>query len=763
MRDPILEEARRLHQLGFAILWLKNQSKAPVENGWASGPRKDWEELKKTYRPGMNVGVRLGTPSDLLGAYLAVIDLDVKSGDPRHRKEAVKAVKTVLGGLQCPVVRSGRGNGSRHYYVVTEAPLRGYDAVKSEETVKVLMPSVRPSGRELKALTTKEIEKGLRLRRAWEISILSDGRQAVLPPSIHPDSGRRYLWSRELNGVLDIPVLRQLPARLKDGKDGDGGKTGNTVLEDFEISPVELAWLPISESVRSAIVDGTGVSDRSAYLVKASSALFSAGLTRNEVLTVLTDPDTYLGACGYDHAQSSSRKAAARWVYRYTVEKTERERSPSVFAEVPFVRGKKLNEAEQAAQAQEFAEDRNWRQDLLRTKEGGLRHTLKNLDLILTCGVHENVFVEDTFAARTEYGVDVPWDRKAGEYLDDKDLIRVKRWLADTEFGIEPSKEIIFEATMLIADRRRRHPVREWLDSLKWDGKKRIDTWLRDYCRARAEEPYLSEVSRKFLLAMVTRIFRPGCQWDYILVLEGNQGKRKSSMARALATDRWFMDNLPPLSDKDAMLNLHGKWLIELPELADIKRADFNQVKAYISRRIDTVRPHYGRLKSDVPRQSVFLGTVNEGQYFKDPTGNRRYWPVKVGRCDDAGLAEIRDQLFAEVMELYRAETEFLMLSPTAEKQAREAQEHRRVDDDESEMRDALLVFRELPVGRAFPWHQFKSRDLMVGPNAPWGPWAARNYVFQNASQVLHNLGFERWKSDGQRVWRTKLKNARAE
>lgn len=774
--SEIFKEAKRLHSLGFAVHWLHARSKRPIESGWTSGPRKEWTYLAETYTADLNLGVRLGTPSRIGGGYLAVVDVDVKSTDPRHLEEALASVRNLLGQALCPVVRSGRGNGSRHYYCLTVRPFKTYNPAQSREIVKVHQPSKRPSKKELSELSEEEILAGTRLSHAWEISLYSDGRQVVLPPSVHPDSGELYRWSRKLPDVSALPVLTFGPAHagtaVIEGPgglavgDSDGGgsvreahlateRSEDATLQGFKIEPVDLGWLAISDEVRDAIVGGKGVKDRSGYLLRASDALLSAGLSQNEVLTVLTDPKTFLGACGYEHAQTKDRAKAAAWVFRYTVKRKLKEHdATSVFgnaAEIPEAR--KLTAEEMEDQAEEFAEARSWKQDLDR-QGAKVKTTLKNLDLIFTNGVDGTVFIEDLFASRIEYGCDTPWGGKSKEYIKDIDMTLVKRWLGGGEFNIEPSTAAIIEATALVAHRQRVHPVREWLNSLKWDGTPRIDTWIKDYCQGRAEEPYLSEASRKFLLAMVKRVFEPGCQWDYVLVLEGKQGRLKSTIARTLAGDKWFMDNLPDLKDKDSMLNLHGKWLIELGELANVKRADFNQVKAYLVRRTDTVRPHYGRLVADVPRQSVFVGTVNEGQYLKDPTGNRRYWPVKVGVCDAGGLAAVREQLFAEAMHVYRTTNEILMMGPAATAQATEAQEQRKVEDDESDMRERLTDFIESDKSNNFRFDGFRIRDLMEGFDRPWASWNGKGYMMNVGASILENLGFEKGRSGSRRLWR---------
>lgn len=745
--DQVLAEAKRLYNLGFAILWIKPKSKRPVESKWTTGERTPWVKLCSTYKKGYNVGVRTGRASVVNAKYLACIDVDIK--DPASYDTAMKALMNLIGDQQLPEVRSGSGGGSRHLYCVTS------------ETFKMVTVAKR--------------------KDQFEICIYSDGRQMVLPPSIHP-SGKPYVWEQPIEGdVPEFPMSRILSVS-GGGDDGEGTegtedsggfdddgfgdqsspreareeRSDDSLKGNFKVRDVDLEWLPISEKLLKGIKDGTDVADRSGFLLLAASGLHSAGLDRDEILSVLSDPRHWLSSCAYDHVQSKNRQRAVEWLWKYTVRKIFTERTASsVFTQV---NGEgdgqaRLTADEMEKQTADLLSEINWRQYLDRSKAGKLIPTLKNLDLIFSHAVEGDVFIKDLFANRVIYGDNTPWGGKRDAALEDIDLILVKRWLADA-FGIEPSTNAILEATSLVGHKKRIHPVRDWLENLKWDGTSRVNTWIKDYCQGEAEEPYLSQVSRKFLLAMVKRIFQPGCQWDYTVVLEGKQGQYKSTIARTLASDKWFMDNLPDLKDKDAMLSLQGKWLIELGELASVKRTDFNLVKAYLSRRIDTVRVHYGRIASDVPRQSVFIGTVNEGQYLKDPTGNRRYWPVKVGLCDVKGLTAVRDQLFAEAVHIHRETGEILMLDDAATKQASEAQDDRRVEDDESEMRDSLKDFMESIAADSFNFERFRARELFEGANAPWGRFNDKTYAMQTAAVVLNGMGFERHKVEGQRVWR---------
>jgi hypothetical protein len=197
------------------------------------------------------------------------------------------------------------------------------------------------------------------------------------------------------------------------------------------------------------------------------------------------------------------------------------------------------------------------------------------------------------------------------------------------------------------------HPVKEYLTGLIWDGKPRLDTMLSYYCEAPNSE-YTRAVGSMFMIAMVARIFEPGCKVDNVLILEGAQGIRKSMFFEILA-DKWYRDVFIEMRwNREVGEQLAGAWLIELVELVSHKRTDVNMMKAFITRKREFYRHAYGRLQVEEARSAVFGGTTNDAKYLRDDTGNRRYWPVTVKYVDDAKLRADRDQIFAEAMVRYR-------------------------------------------------------------------------------------------------------------
>lgn len=275
----------------------------------------------------------------------------------------------------------------------------------------------------------------------------------------------------------------------------------------------------------------------------------------------------------------------------------------------------------------------------------------------------KGMFRLNEWLQRIEYTRSPHWDKniKEGKAIDDNDPLYIKAWLAD-KYYYEPSVSLIQESLFLVASRQRIHPVKEYLESLKWDGVSRLDSWLAEACNVE-NNSYNSQVGRKMICAMLKRVYEPGCQFDNLIVLEGKEGIYKTTMLRILG-GQWYAPFSIKAESKDAVDVMQGKWLLEMEELATLRGSEIEYVDAFLSRNVDRVRLSYRRNAQDFPRQCILVGTMNpigDNQYLKKQSENRRFWPIEChGTIKINWIKENRDQLFAEGMRLYKKEQLFL-------------------------------------------------------------------------------------------------------
>lgn len=306
----------------------------------------------------------------------------------------------------------------------------------------------------------------------------------------------------------------------------------------------------------------------------------------------------------------------------------------------------------------------------------------------------------DAFRGRDCICGDLPWRKADGgdpywNNSDDNGLIDyVSRHYQLT------GKQALLDANDLAMSQRTFHPVREWLESLEWDGTERLDAMLIDYLGAEDNE-LTRAMTRKHFTAAVARVMRPGCKYDYILTLIGPQGIGKSTLVKTMGGD-WFNDSLTSIEGKEGMEQIRGKWLIEFGELTNYKKSTSEAYKAFISKQEDSYRPAYGRKVEIYPRQCVFFATTNEPAFLKGDTGNRRFWTVECDRdviCRDVwkDLPKEREQLWAEAVHRYR-EGEQLYLPRQLERAAQQRQEeHNEVAADERTGIIEAFIRREIP------------------------------------------------------------------
>lgn len=349
-------------------------------------------------------------------------------------------------------------------------------------------------------------------------------------------------------------------------------------------------------------------------------------------------------------AEGMAGEALATWV-RERLEVCAGESAPAAKADHRSAVGEECTEREGEAPP-------NWRLALLRTQKGEIAACLSNVhDILLNSPEWSGVLGFDEFAARTMKRAPAPYfGGEVGEWTGVDDS-RTGMWLT-RKFRFSAPTALVAEAVETLAMGFAYHPVRMWLQGLpRWDGTDRLEFWLCD-CVGVADTPYARLVAKWFFIGMIARVMRPGVKFDYCLVLEGSQGKRKSSVAATLGGP-WFGDTDLDLHNKDSMSALRGKLVYEFPEMGSVTRVEASRQKSFLSRQFDEFRPVYGRREIRLSRQCVFIGTTNEWEWNKDPTGGRRFWPVEVGDIDIDALAAIREQLFAEALQRFEAGEKF--------------------------------------------------------------------------------------------------------
>lgn len=361
-------------------------------------------------------------------------------------------------------------------------------------------------------------------------------------------------------------------------------------------------------------------------------------------------------------------------------------------------------------EADEEERGEDWRGELEYTKSGKLLGTYDNIILILENDpALKGKLKRDTFSGSDFATGPLPWREDAGPWRDCDDA-NLRVWL-EGNYGIT-GKDKINDALTAVLTRHSFHPIRQYLDGLTWDGTPRLDRIIIDYIGAEDTE-LTRAMSRKHFTAAVARVFNPGCKYDYCLILAGPEGIRKSTLLSVMG-GKWFSDSVTTMEGKEGMEQLRRAWIIELGELSGFKRSDVEQVKAFLSKQVDSYRAAYARRVTEIPRQCVFCGTTNEKFFLKGDTGNRRFWVVPVSAslrkyedCREAIIRD-RDQLWAEAVHYYKS-GEALYLPDRLEKQAKQRQDEFN-DDSDDPTRPLLLKYLDTRLPADWSTRDLQSR-----------------------------------------------------
>lgn len=356
----------------------------------------------------------------------------------------------------------------------------------------------------------------------------------------------------------------------------------------------------------------------------------------------------------------------------------------------------------------------NWRSRIkLSTSTGTPLKTIDNICIILDNDPQlKGKIAYDEHANRPVVLGGLPWPRGDSDRWTDTDDAGLRHYI-ERAYCIT-GKDRIMDAFALCAQSHRFHRIRDYLRSVRWDGIPRLDTLLIDYLGAEDSE-YTRLIMRKSLVAAVARVMRPGTKYDTMLTMTGAQGIGKTTFLAKLGRD-WHLECGADFRGKETAELIQGYWLIELGELKGFSRADTTDIKQFLSRREDVYREPYGRRTTSYPRQCVFFGTTNDREYLRDPTGNRRFWPVDLGLNQPtkdvfSGLDDEVDQIWAEAVVRYNAGEPLYLEGEAAKEALHQQQAHVEANPKEGIIHE--FVARRVPRD----WYE---RDI-AARRAYWG------------------------------------------
>jgi len=331
---------------------------------------------------------------------------------------------------------------------------------------------------------------------------------------------------------------------------------------------------------------------------------------------------------------------------------------------------------------------------------------------------------------------DCPWSDFGHDNIEDKDLILLKQYLV-AKYKYEPSIATLEEAVIAIAHNQKYHPVKDYLSTLHWDGTPRLSQWLVTIGDC-DDNAYTREAGTLMILAAIARIDKPGTKYDYMPILEGDQGIGKSMLVRTLG-GQWYGEVSLIDRDKDTIEKMRGKWFIETAEMLCFRQKESEAMKSFVTTQVDEVRLPYRRNKQRFPRQSTFIGTINPSEfgYLNDITGARRFLPIFLNKVNIALLGQIRDQLFAEAIHVYKKGYPLYISNQSTLSLAAKAQGSRNLRDNMEDDVDRWIHNHEIT----------HSGDGITALEVWMGPLGGERRTFDRRAQhrvanIMKNIGY---------------------
>lgn len=782
----IIETIKPYVEAGFSIHWLRARSKAPVESAWSSVPRKTFDQLKSDYRDDMNVGVRLGEYSRVGGGFLHVIDLDIRV-DEQVEVALARLRELIPSYNDLPFVISGSGGESRHFYFVTDKHFRSKKLAKSEGFSMVfdqtkgrpvkkhdweielfgtskqvaMPPSVHPDtgaeyawGREFDwamldlgigpHIASGEIEglAGVADENTGEI----DGRP---PIGLTIEQAKHHLdglpveeWCNDRDNWYQVGMAlhHEFSGRGLEGAAFELWCQWSAQDDKFEINDARRVWVSFKDNKQRNI--------------RMASIMQAARFARfDEKLGGLLEGDDGFDEPAKEPAKSSVDDLLGTPESASLNASGERQSSASV-DDLLGTPAKEIDPMDDlVAKGKPAAAGSEWMQKLDFNDDGAIRPTLPNVRLIVANDVRiRGVIAYNEFSEGiVRMGDPGKLVKKrdgaqgtkqlAGNIWKRRDLVNGDLWrdvhdhavrdLVETPgrmggYSVKVSDRDLNASISMAAADNLFHPVRKYLDEQTWDGTERLDTLFIRYFGS-PDNAYSRAVGRLMMIGGVSRIYEPGHKFDFAVILEGMQGKRKTTFIETLAKN-WFGELASEFDNTNKMIeSMQNAWIIEIPELSGFSKHDVQAIKAFISRRTDRARLAWAKRPQDYHRQCIFIGSTNDSKYLRDDTGGRRFWPVECllddnDDIDIEGLTKEVDQLWAEAKHLYlemrkaqpRGILPLYLADHEAAIEAKRMQETRRVETVEDSMAGQIegWLDQEISLGDGFEGEEKLVRNV---------------------------------------------------
>lgn len=628
-----MQEAAEIYaQLGFAVVRLwgvsgsrcacnaldcppRNAGKHPIPTNWQRTATSNADQAREVFRGHLgNIGI-------MLGSQLVVLDADGPTG-----LESLRS----LGPLP-ETLTAVSGSGEGGHFVFRYAPHQ--DPMLVTNRSNILGPGSK-------------------------LDVKTREGQMVVAPSLHL-SGNRYRW---VHPVMPALLPDSLYERIK--RPAPAAASPAPLVSPSPDSETLITRARAYVDRIPGAVSGNGGHAQTFNAGRALAGWVRKGLSRSDGWALLCE---YNQRCDPPWSDADLRH---KWDEALTKSNTLpdlQDREPKhqtrqqAGASQSLASGSGTTAITPATQSDAIV--KNWKSKLLweQTKQGGMRPVKHLENALVVLKYHPDWIGRVRLNAHSHEATvtDPPWGetQSAGDHSGtknwtDEDTSRLHSWI-QREVNLNISVSDCERAVSVIAAANSFHPVQGWMSTLEWDGVPRLSEAPATYFGCEST-PYTRLVLRWWMISAVARTFTPGEKADHVLILEGAQGLKKSTALRVLAGAEWFSDSPLDINSKDAFQSLPGKLIIELAELESLRRTDAARAKAFFSSPVDDYRRSYGKRNVKVLRQCVFAGTVNPEQYLSDPTGNRRYWPLKCIAIDIDAIERDRAQLWAEAVAAYQ-------------------------------------------------------------------------------------------------------------